>query len=281
MKKNEIEEIINSHFKRIDKLFHKIIIDFETEDIQQFRTEIKKLRAFFHLLDMEVDEGIQFKITGKMKTFYGYTGIIRNLQLHLKNINSYFENSTDGIPASYIAKLKKEIEYWKKNTKEFMDLHNNFYNDEEKITEELPDKLRKASIKKFMQYIIYELQKKLSRLDDDETLHSIRKFLEDIFYNWTYVQHYTASIPPGLSQEAEIKTFIEILSVFRDECIAVTLLQTYYNDSAKDEEKIVLEKIIHTWKIQKQDLKKIICSKLELIPIKPIVAGAFSFKNRF
>jgi len=281
MKKNEIKEVITSHFKKIDKLFHEIIIGFEIEDIHKFRTQIKKLRAFLHLLNMEVEEVLKIKITKKMKTFYGYIGIIRNLQLHLKNINSYFENSTDKIPKAYTATIEKEIEYWKENTKEVIDFHNNFYNDEEKITSELPDKLRKQSIKKFIQYMVYELHNKLIRLNDDETLHSIRKLLKDILYNWTYVQPYIAPLSPGLSQEEEIGSFIEMLGVFCDKYIGLTLIQKYNNDSAEDEEKIVLEEIIHTWSTEKQELKEIICSKLELLPIKPMIASSFSYKNWF
>ena len=281
MKKNEIEEVITSHFKKIDKLFPEIIIGFKIEDIHKFRTEIKKLRAFLNLLNMEVEEGLQIKITKKMKTFYGYIGIIRNLQLHLKNINSYFENSTDKIPKAYTATIEKEIEYWKENTKEFIDFHNNFYNDEEKITSELPDKLTKQSIKKFIQYMVYEVHKKLIRLNDDETLHSIRKLLKDILYNWTYVQPYIAPLSPGLSQEEEIGSFIEMLVVFCDKCMGLTLIQKYNNDSGDDEEKIVLEEIIQTWSTEKQELRKIICSKLELLPIKPMIAGRFSYKTLF
>ncbi len=281
MKKNEIEEVITSHFKKIDKLFPAIIIGFKIEDIHKFRTEIKKLRASLHLLNMEVEEGLQIKITKKIKTFYGYIGIIRNLQLHLKNINNYFENSTDKIPKAYTATIEKEIEYWKENTKEFIDFHNNFYNDEEKITSELPDKLTKQSIKKFIQYMVYEVHKKLIRLNDDETLHSIRKLLKDILYNWTYVQPYIAPLSPGLSQEEEIVSFIEMLGVFRDKCMGLTLIQKYNNDSADDEEKIVLEEIIHTWSTEKQELRQIICSKLELLPITPMIAGGFSYKTLF
>ena len=281
MKKNEIEEVITSHFKKIDKLFPEIITDFKIEDIHKFRTQIKKLRAFLHLLNMEVDEGLQIKLTKKMKTFYGYIGIIRNLQLHLKNINSNFENSTDKSPLIYIATLKKEIEDWKENTKKFIDSHNNFYDDEEKITSELPDKLRKQSIKKFIQYMVYELHNKLIRLNDDETLHSIRKLLKDILYNWTYVQHYIAPLSPGLSQEEEIGSFIVMLGTFCDKCSGLTLIQNYNNDSAEDEEKIVLEKIIYTWSTEKQELKEIICCKLELLPIKPMIASSFSYKNWF
>jgi hypothetical protein len=267
MKKDEINTVIKNSFKKIDKLFHKVIFDFETENIQQFRMEIKKLRAFFHLLDMEARGAIPFKITRKMKTFYGYIGIIRNIQLHLKKITSYCEYSTENVPVSYATTLEKELEYWKKNTREFMDFHNNFYNDEDKIIEGLPDKLRKSSIKKFVHHIADELQKLLVH-SADETLHSIRKLLEDIVYNWASVQPYFIPLSAGLSREEEIESLIEMLGTFRDKCIDVTLLQTYYEDSPEHGE-IVLQNIIHTWKVQKQELRQIIFDWLDLIQLRP------------
>jgi hypothetical protein len=145
-----------------------------------------------------------------------------------------------------------------------MDLHNNFYNDEEKTLATLPDKLRETAIEKFMSYIVYELQKLLLHSEDDETLHSTRKFLEDIAYNWVNVQPYTSSLSGGLRREEEIISFIEILGIFNDKCIHVTLLQTYCDD-ATEHDKMVLQKIMHTWKIQKQELKQIIYDWLDLI----------------
>ena len=41
MKKDEMEEIISGHFKKIDKLFPKIIAGFKIEGIHNFRIEIK------------------------------------------------------------------------------------------------------------------------------------------------------------------------------------------------------------------------------------------------
>lgn len=265
MKKNEIEEVIISHFKRIDKLFHKIIVDFQTEDIQQFRVEIKKLRSFLHLLDMESNEGIPLRMTKKMKTFYGYAGIIHNLQLQLKRVTIYLENSTNNIHVSYLETLQNGIEDWEKNAKYFMDQENNFYNDEKEILSGLPYKLSKKSIKKFLQFILYELQNLLTRLDDDEALHSIRKFLKDVLYNWTFIQQYITYLPAGLSNEEEARSFIEILGHFRDKCITLVLLQTYYNDSLENEEKKILQQIEHEWKREKQELRQIIFTKIDLI----------------
>ena len=92
MKKDELVKTVKQNFKISAKLFRKVITDFDVADINEFRTGIKKLRSFFHLVDMEFSSGFQIKMSKKMKTFYGYAGIIRNLKLHLKNINDYCQN---------------------------------------------------------------------------------------------------------------------------------------------------------------------------------------------
>jgi hypothetical protein len=264
MKKDEIHRVVKAIFKKIDALSHKMIPDFSTKDIQELLVEIKKLRAFFNLLDMEEKGNTQFKLSRKMKTFYGYIGITRNLQLHLEKVKDYFENSTEDIPISYIAKLKRELKYWKGSIKEFIDLHHNFYVDEDEIMATLPGNLGETSIEKFMDYTVHELQKLVIHPEDDETLYSMCRFLEDLFYNWTYVQSLANSLLAGLCQEQEIKSFIEILEIFNDKCIDITLLQTY-RDDATERDEILLQKIIHTWKIQKQELKQIIYDWLDLI----------------
>jgi hypothetical protein len=53
MKRNEIVGFIEDKFKKIARQFQKVIVNFEPEDIYQFRAVIKKLKVFFHLLSME------------------------------------------------------------------------------------------------------------------------------------------------------------------------------------------------------------------------------------
>ena len=275
MKKHEIEKTVDNNFKNIERSFHKILNHFNNDDIQQFRAEIKRLRAFFHLLDMEAGGNTHFKITSKMKTFYGYTGIIRNLHLLLETINSRFEYSTDKELTTFISKLEKEINYWEKTTKEFVSEHKNFHVDEENLLSSLPDRLRRHSIKRFVRYLGYEIQTFLTRFDD-EKLNSTRKLLEDILYNWEYIKPFADMLPEGLRKEDEIQFLVNSLLALRDKCAAITILDTYYNDSESDEEKVILATIIQLCKSQKEELKKAICTKLELVPVQPIVKRAFS-----
>lgn len=49
MKEKEIAEVVEGRFKTIKKLSHKIIKEFNADDIHDFRVEVKKLRAFLQL----------------------------------------------------------------------------------------------------------------------------------------------------------------------------------------------------------------------------------------
>ncbi|HEY2727342.1 MAG TPA: CHAD domain-containing protein, partial [Parafilimonas sp.] len=53
MKEKEIIEIIQDRFKIIDKLYRKIIDEFDADDIHDFRVAVKKLRAFLRFLDVK------------------------------------------------------------------------------------------------------------------------------------------------------------------------------------------------------------------------------------
>ncbi|MGN6295149.1 MAG: hypothetical protein ACTHM7_00075, partial [Ginsengibacter sp.] len=113
MKKSEINEFLETSFKKIGKYFHKSIAGFESESIREFRTEIKRLKVFLHLISMESDDGLACRITKRMKTLYGYFGIIRNLETQLSVTKKYAQGPAHNAPACYINILEKELQYWK------------------------------------------------------------------------------------------------------------------------------------------------------------------------
>lgn len=270
MKKNEIEDVVKRHFKTAGKLFHKIIIDYNINDIIEFKTEIKKLRSFLHLLDIEFPSGIQIMLSTKMKTFYGYAGIIRNLQYHVKHITAFCETYDANVPHLYLAKLDKEIRSWEINMLDFIDVDNNFLSDEEKMLAELPEKLTTESIKKFIDYNFSELRFLLAHPGEDENLQHIRKFSQDIFYNWSYINNYITPLPQSLATDEGRKTILNALEAFRDKCIDITLLQTYCIESWNNEEKKLLNTIKKVWEEDKIRLRKSAFDNLKLMQLASV-----------
>lgn len=275
MKQNEIYAVINKRFKKIEVLFREIISGFEMESIHEFRTEIKKLRAFLRLLNVEIDTDNRLKISKKMKTFYAYTGTIRNLQLQLKNMDAYIENPQYTVIETYFEYLKKIIEKWKENAIEFMKSENNFYTDKKKIIKQVPGKIRKASAKKFLQNKMNELARLVKDLPDDDVLHSIRKLLKDILYNWTYIKQYSKLLSSVFSEEEKIKSFTELLGLSLDKGIGINLLETYCKDCEEnglfiEKEIKELQEIEGGWKSEKQKLTQIIYLKPGLLKLAPV-----------
>jgi CHAD domain-containing protein len=277
MKSDEIQVAVKEHFKIIDRLFHKIIIDFNSEDIRELRIEIKKLRSLLRLLNMESVTGYRFRITKKLKTFYGYIGIIRNLQLHVKNINTYCMNSASPIPELYLLKIEKEIQYWKTNAKNFMDLESDFYNDEETMLSELPVRLKKISVKRFLEYVFHELTVLLKHSDDDEILHSIRKLLQDVVYNLSFIHDYIAALPDGMRDEVKTLSCVELLETLRDKCIDLVLLKTYVDDDCTIDEKKVLQQIDCAWQKEKEEVREKIYQSLNTIHLTHERTSTVSF----
>jgi len=262
MKQKGIAAVIDKRFKKIDSHFHSVITGFEIEPIHEFRTDIKKLRAFFRLLNVEIDED-RLKVSKRMKMLYGYGGTIRNFQLQLKNMHAYLADPRYTIIEAYMEYLKKMIEKWKANAIEFNGQGSNFRDDNKKIHEQLPERLRRASVKKFLQNKMSELAYLLKELPGDDVLHQIRKILKDILYNWVFIKRYKKLLPPDFSTEEKIKPFTEILGLFMDKSIGVILLETYCKDCEEnglfiEKEMSELQEIERNWKREKQELMHII-----------------------
>jgi CHAD domain-containing protein len=274
MKQKAISIIINKRFKKANRLFREIINRYEVEPVHDFRTEIKKLKAFLRLLNVEVGDDT-LKISKKMKTFYGYAGIIRNLQLQFKTMGDYSGNPQYTVTETYIDYLKKMIEKWKENVIEFVESKNNFQDDQKKIIKQLPIKLVKGSAKRFLENKMNELACLIAELPDDDVLHSIRKLLKDILYNWIYIEHYSKLLPADFSDKEKIKSFTELIGLFLDKRIAIILLETYCKDCEEnglffENETSELKEIENGWKKEKEELAQIIYIKTGLLQLSPV-----------
>jgi hypothetical protein len=278
MKKEEIDEFVEDAFKKIDKHFHKAIDNFETEHIRKFRTEIKKLKVFLHLLNMESGNGFSFRITKRLKTIYGYLGIIQNFQQQLKKTNEYVKKSASNIPVCYVNMLEKELEYWKKLSKDFVDASYDFSNDEKEIITTLPDKLTKKSIQKFIHYTLYELQEISGHLSDD-SLDNARKFMEDIYYNYALIKPFITPQQTSLFDEKVVGECLELFNNYRDKCMALALLQTFGVEALNEHEKQLLKQMENDWLREKKELKNQLAVKLDSMHIEANNLDAFAFAD--
>lgn len=268
MTKEEIIGFIDTRFKKIGKHFRTTLDRFEPKDSLKFRSEMKKLKVFFHLLNMESSDGFSYRITKRMKTIYGYLGIIQNFQLQLKKTNEYVKESLNNIPVSYVSMLEKELDYWKKLSKDFIDPSYDFSNDERDILATLPDKLSSKSIKKFIDYTLYELKTMSGRLDEDEALDNARKYIEDLYYNYSFISPFItqqqANLLNGRSMEESLKLFGDL----RDRNVALALLKFCASEELDESEKKLLKEMENEWMNEKKVLKNKLIATLEAMNIK-------------
>ena len=267
MKKNEIDGIVKENIKRIDKQFQKAIENFENRNILEFRSEVKKLKVFLHLLNMEFEEGLSCHITKKMKKVYGYLGIIQNFQLQENKTFQYVREISNRVPVSYVNMLERELAYWKKMTRDFIESGYHISDEEKEITDLLPGRLDNKTLMKFIHYSVYELQLIVGR-KDEEALNVIRKFLEDIYYNLEIIKPLINPQHSVLFNENELRECLELFLTFRDKCTTVVLLQTFKSDRLDNDEKQLIKQMEEAWLLEKTILKEKLIDKLDSMHIK-------------
>ena len=267
MKHGEISAVINKRFKKIEGQFHKTASRFEMESIHELRTEVKKLRAFLRLLNVEIDNKSSFKISKKMKTLYGYAGTIRNLQLQLKSMDHYAGNLQSTALEGYKDYLKKIIDKWEASFIEFTKQENIFHHDKKKIERNLPRKFRKAALKQFLQIKIKELGNLIKALPDDDVLHRIRKLLKDITYNWPFLKGAVKLPPLAFSKKEKIKSFTDLIGLFMDKSVGIILLETYCRDC--EENGLFIEEEIQEFQVIERECKNQKAALAQIIYLNP------------
>jgi hypothetical protein len=266
MDKKEIAEFIKARFRNLNKYFQKALYAFGEEDIVGFRNEIKKLKVFLHLLSMESEDGLSYRISKNMKTIYGYLGIIQDLQKNLKDTNKYLKISTTNIPYRYVNILEKELQDWEKLNKDFINPGFDFLNDEHKILATLPDKLTKKSIVNFIDYTLYELKSIDSNLQE-EGLNNARKLLEDIYYNFQVVKPFLSPQQRVLFDEKNLGECLSLYDNSRHIFSPDGLLLCYNVDALDEQEKLFIKKMKDDWMSESKELKAQLASRLHAIQI--------------
>lgn len=266
MTKEEINEFIEDRFRKLNKHFRKAIHNFDAECIRLFRSEIRKLKVFLHLLSMESEDGLSYRITKKMRTIYGYFGVLQNFHLQLKEAIEYVGKSSKPAPVLYEKMLEKELEYWKKLHKDFIDPDYDFLLDKIEITDNLPAGLSKWSIESFVDYTLYEIGE-MSAHQDEETMNNVRKFLEDIYYNLPLIKPFLTKQQNAWINEGKISECLSLFGNFQDKCTAIALLQTFTKDALDTQQKQLLKPMENDWLHEKKELIGRLAAKLESMHI--------------
>ncbi|SRR5579871_519828 len=263
MQQKEIEEIIRHFFIQLQQILSRIEKKIGREDLHNFRVEIKKLRAFLRLLNLELKEQRNQKIPHQLKKIYSLAGKIREVQLHLRKINKHYKDEKK--PQQYIDLLENEKAKWKIKLQTVLkDLQ--LPKEEEELKRKMPIEIRQETVTNFFQQKISSIHSLLSaKRINDEGLHSIRKYLKDIIYVTQILED--AETPMGnlLWTENEIKNAEEIaheLGLINDVRISLSFGKQAYLNKINVEERNGVGQTITQWKKEKTEMKKNIIGKL-------------------
>jgi hypothetical protein len=279
MKQEEMNQFIRNRFKNINESFHKAIENFEVEDICKFRNEIRKLKVFLHLVSMESEDGLSCQITRRMRIIYGYLGIIQNFHLQLEEASEYVRKSPE-LQGFYLEILEKQFESWKNLSKEYVDSDYNFEPDENEILSMLPDKLTDKSIISFINYLLYEISETSSH-QDDEALNTVRKFMEDIYYNLPFFRPFVANQQKALFEEKELRECLNLFEDYDHKRTNAVLLKMLDTDDMDEQEKQIIKQMEKQWLLEKGKIKMQLAAKLNSMHIRNNHLNQLSLQNSF
>lgn len=258
MKQKIITSVIKERFTTIREYIGHMLLNFEEEAVHDFRTEIKKLRAFLRLLNTAHNN--KLSISKKIKVYYWYAGNIRNLQLHLKSIKEWEGDK----PNVYLANTKKQVESLQRALRSLHSPSN--FDDPKKMIHNWKAKPAKPLVKKFVYQKVDEFNRLLAQIKQDETLHAIRKLLKDLLYNWKYIKEYTSLLLAAISTKKQIGKLTEVLGEFCDRNVGIHLLETYQLTAADPANKDILQEIMNKWDKEKTELRLKVYALLDHSP---------------
>ncbi len=190
MKKDKTKKYINDFFDKIESLSKKSAEAFRKEDIHRFRVEIKKIRAFLRLINVELGKPSVLKVPKSIKKFYKRSGDIRNMQNHLAWVNQFFRGKSR--PSGYLSLLRNLLKTYKLEMHDALPPSSRFEYERERIVNKLPDKFSTKSIKEFINQKKSTIKQIISEEKTDDKLHSLRKALKDIQYNTKFIKPHMA-----------------------------------------------------------------------------------------
>ena len=267
MKKKKIVEIVNEHLKEIRHFGSRDYHVLNDEKTANFIITVKQLKSFFHLLDIQSAEEPVLRISRRMKLLYDYAEALHGLQFHIQEIISYCETWNEEIPVLYISRIEEEVASWRKKAENFIRANNDSKEDDETIMEMLPRELSTSSIRKYLDYVFYQLSTLFDYSYKDESLHGIKKLLEELFYNWDFTSAFLEQ-KDDFFNKRNIKMVIELLDNYYKKCEDVALLNMYDSAVTATVEKDTLDRISYSLKQEMESLKSNILQCLQVMEIR-------------
>ncbi len=278
MKHKEAIAVIENRFMKINTSLQLVLVNFSNEEIHRFRVEIKKLRAFLHMLKAGSKYNHGLKLSARVKKIFRVIGAIRNLQLQQFRIKKIIHETNDQLPFEYLDMLNKVMDASIAKARNLIGSKKTFRKEKQSILAILRKWNGKIKTQCFLATTSGLLkQQLLDGAPNDKSLHWVRKILKDILYAQPYIaQKMRSSLPFILSDQANVKLLTSLLGDFQDACMGLSLLQPDDTDDLPEHERIFLKNVEKEWQEEKIDIRKKIMGHLKhvqsaIIPVMPEV----------
>jgi len=263
MKRKALSELMSRRLHNIKKHSDRLPGAFDPEDIHDLRVEYKKTRAVTRLLQLELLS--QWERPGgglppRLKALYHACGKVRDAQLFLKDLQT--RNLAVGLPQT-LTRWEQRLFADKEKAVQAVEALQ-FNKTLETITGEMPRQLHDDTVTKFMQQKVAAIHIILIAADDENDLHAIRKQLKDIIYvRRLYEQDWEIPFPANpWKSEKELNDLASTLGDFNDRCLAVSWLQSGYEEACDAAEKDILQGLYRDEFQQKEKQKLLLLQEV-------------------
>ncbi|GAB2824354.1 CHAD domain-containing protein [Ferruginibacter profundus] len=265
MKRKQVENIIYTHFKKLQVHFNSFALTCNAESIHLFRVEYKKLRAFLRLLAIQKKGSGKIKVSKKLKEIYHITGSIRDLQLQQQRITAFTEKIVKK-PLHCIAILQKKIDELQKTLLQFS-IKKIIARSKKKIGLFIPDRLSKSE---FLIFFATQ-QETATRFVSGKNLtannlHTIRKYLKDLLYNYKIYKQNKGSRSITVCNKKDdhyLSALLLHLGNFQEITTAITLLKLWSPPLSDKNNRRLLQQVKAKWLSEKRLIKKLLVTELD------------------
>lgn len=265
MNREQLEHIINNHFKKLKKHSRNIPGDFDLEAIHQFRVEYKKLRAFFRLLSQAPEIKKEIKIAKKLKKLYTLAGVLRSYQLQVQWVRLSTRTNLKK-PFEYNYLLHRRMNKLKPKLLRSLS-RNPVKKGKKKVFTSLPQECSLPGIHTYAEDCLYNVRAIIlaDQLFDDN-IHTIRKILKDILYNGKIY----SKEEKGQKLEVRSSTHAQYLEQlpdelgrFQDKCTAIELMKPSWLKKMDEGQRQQLERIKSVWVEEKAAMRKMLVARFK------------------
>lgn len=222
MKRNTIKQIIRNRYKKINSSFCAMHADFSPAQVHAFRVQVKKLRAFLHLVSTAKGGRHVRKVPGKLRQAYILAGRIRTYQLQEAAISAQL-----GLQA-YAAALREHTQHLQEIARLRQVGKRPFKRGLNRLEKKLPKKLNRRDIQHFFNLALLPLQ---HATVDLQLVHPLRKNLKDLQYNIPLAEQYLHGSHPLKIPltSTQLATYTDLLGRYLDAAAHVELIHSDRN----------------------------------------------------